>query len=287
MRAHNIGWCGASPAINLIETSNTLPQGKGIRLAQGGAGGRRVTRAAAALPPDCPAVAQHYLSRPLLIRGLKFDLRVYALVTSADPLRLFVYREGLVRFCTSPYQRPAQDNLDCRTGHLTNYAVNKKAGNFVAPASGQPAGSSSWNVSPQQQQQQPAADGSPDQQSHKWTFKQLQAHLESAHGPQGTAAGGCWSTVWASIQELVVKSLISVAPLLRDTYRQAFPASPSAVAGGAGGSSGAAAATTSSSSRSRCFEILGFDVLIDEGMRPWLLEVNHSPSFNMDSSLDR
>ena len=35
-----------------------------------------------------------------------------------------------------------------------------------------------------------------------------------------------------------------------------------------------------------CFEILGFDVLIDKGGVPWLLEVNHAPSFNCDTALD-
>ena len=35
-----------------------------------------------------------------------------------------------------------------------------------------------------------------------------------------------------------------------------------------------------------CFEILGFDVLIDKHGAPWLLEVNHAPSFNCDTALD-
>jgi len=35
-----------------------------------------------------------------------------------------------------------------------------------------------------------------------------------------------------------------------------------------------------------CFEILGFDILIDKGGTPWLLEVNHAPSFNVDTPLD-
>ena len=32
------------------------------------------------------------------------------------------------------------------------------------------------------------------------------------------------------------------------------------------------------------FEVLGFDVLIDQNAKPWLLEVNQAPSFATDSS---
>jgi len=35
-----------------------------------------------------------------------------------------------------------------------------------------------------------------------------------------------------------------------------------------------------------CYEVLGFDVLIDSNLKPWLMEVNMSPSMNTDSPLD-
>ena len=76
-------------------------------------------------------VAQRYLSKPYLIDGLKFDLRIYVLLAGCDPLRIYIFKEGLARFATEEYKKPCKDNLDNICMHLTNYAVNKDNENFV------------------------------------------------------------------------------------------------------------------------------------------------------------
>lgn len=48
--------------------------------------------------------------QPYLIDGFKFDLRIYTLVTSCDPLRIFVFKDGLARFATNKYCEPTHNN---------------------------------------------------------------------------------------------------------------------------------------------------------------------------------
>lgn len=76
-------------------------------------------------------VVQTYVDKPFLIDGLKFDLRIYVLLAGCDPLRIYLYNEGLARFATQDYKKPKKNNLKDACMHLTNYAINKLNPKFV------------------------------------------------------------------------------------------------------------------------------------------------------------
>ena len=95
-------------------------------------------------------LASKYVCKPHLINDLKYDLRVYVIVTSYDPLRVYVYNEGLVRFATEKYTLDPSD-LKKKFIHLTNFSVNKKSENFKVNN----------------------ANGEDDENSSKWSFKTL------------------------------------------------------------------------------------------------------------------
>lgn len=70
-----------------------------------------------------------YINNPHLIDGMKYDLRIYVLVASYDPLRIYLYQEGLTRFATEKYSLNTKE-LSKKYVHLTNYSVNKFATKF-------------------------------------------------------------------------------------------------------------------------------------------------------------
>ena len=71
-----------------------------------------------------PAIVQKYISDPCLINGHKFDLRLYVLITNLDPLVVYLYKDGLVRFASKHYSNRT-DKLKDMLVHLTNWEINK------------------------------------------------------------------------------------------------------------------------------------------------------------------
>jgi hypothetical protein len=129
-----------------------------IQKPAGGArgGGIKLLKDFPRVPPTRRVVVQKYVANPLLIKGRKFDLRFYVAVTSLDPLRIYMYDNGIVRIATQPYEENVA-NLDVLTAHLTNMSINKDAEGF-------------------RQTEKIEADGTGNKWSHRpfWTWLETQ-----------------------------------------------------------------------------------------------------------------
>uniref|UniRef100_A0A2I3H793 Tubulin--tyrosine ligase-like protein 9 n=1 Tax=Nomascus leucogenys TaxID=61853 RepID=A0A2I3H793_NOMLE len=82
----------------------------------------------------------------------------------------------------------------------------------------------------------------------KWMLQRFRQYLASKHGPEAV------ETLFRDIDNIFVKSLQSVQKVII--------------------------------SDKHCFELYGYDILIDQDLKPWLLEVNASPSLTASSQED-
>ncbi|NWU02316.1 TTL11 polyglutamylase, partial [Urocynchramus pylzowi] len=137
-----------------------------------------------------PAVVQEYICKPLLVDKLKFDIRLYVLLKSLEPLEIYIAKDGLSRFCTEPYQEPTLKNLHQVFMHLTNYSLNIHSGNFIHSDS--------------------ANTGS------KRTFSSILCRLSSR--------GADVKKLWSDIISLVIKTIIALTPELKVYYQSDIPA---------------------------------------------------------------
>lgn len=103
-------------------------------------------------------------------------------------------------------------------------------------------------------------NGDPDDihDGHKRSLKALFDHLADE--------GHDVKEIQDQIDDLILKTLICVQPSLAHVYHSCQP---------------------DDIENRMCFEILGFDVMFDQKLKPWLIEVNHAPSFGNDSELDQ
>lgn len=166
---------------------------------------------------------------------MKFDLRLYVLVTGVDPLRIYLSKEGLARLSVKMYDEVDDQNLDDMMMHLTNYSINKNSAKF-----------------------QPNRVAIVDSVGHKRSLKFTLKYLEKSEGQNATQ-------LMAEIKDIVVKTMISGQPHLDSVFKSV---------------------QMDDYENSMCFQILGFDIMLDRKCKPYLLEVNHSPSFSTDSPLD-
>uniref|UniRef100_A0A8C7PSP0 Tubulin--tyrosine ligase-like protein 5 n=1 Tax=Oncorhynchus mykiss TaxID=8022 RepID=A0A8C7PSP0_ONCMY len=182
------------------------------------------------IPMDENILVSRYINNPLLIDDFKFDVRLYVLVTSYDPLTIYLYEEGLARFATVKYDCGTK-SIKNQFMHLTNYSVNKKSSDYVS-----------------------CDDPEVEDYGNKWSMSAMLRYLKQE--------GKDTTLLMSQVEDLVIKAVLSAELQIATACKMFVP------------------------HRNNCFELYGFDVLIDSNLKPWLLEVNLSPSLACDAPLD-
>lgn len=187
------------------------------------------------IPKNDRCIIQEYLNKPFLYKGLKFDLRIYVLILSCSPLRVFLYKDGLVRLATQKYKEVTKQNAGEIYSHLTNFSLNKNNEAFVG-----------------------GLEASENKDAHK---RSILGFFEELRG-QGVNT----RVIWNQIKHIITKTVCTIQPILSHHTNSILKGN------GLG---------------HNFFELLGFDVMLDDKMKPYLLEINHMPSFSLGSFVDK
>ena len=165
------------------------------------------------IPSKIFSISQEYIES-FLINETKFDCRVFAVVASITPLRIYVYHDGIARFCSK------KNGIDSAYSQITNTSFNKH---------------------------------NRDADLNLIT-KNLLFVFEIIRRQRGINP----KLIWAKIDALVVLTIMSDYSFLQKGEMEKCP----------------------SYGYPRCFQILGFDILLDNQLNPKLLEVNFRPSLS-------
>lgn len=205
---------------------------------------------------ESTVVLQKYIERPLLVdRAYKFDLRLYVLVTSFQPtLEAFISTLGFARIAGRRYT-PVGGGVGPNTTVGGGGAAQRR--DFGGNREGHLT-NTSVSLAAKATSSSTAAGGAlrPDT---KWTLATLRRRFHERVGATATSSGGSstavpWEVVWSRIRTVVTTTLVAV--------QGSIPAAPCT------------------------FELFGFDVMLDDEYRPWVIEVNASPSMEITGAED-
>ncbi|MBS3804979.1 MAG: hypothetical protein KGY54_10555 [Oleiphilaceae bacterium] len=169
----------------------------------------------AEVPLESSWMVQEYMENPHTMHGRKYVLRLYVLVSSIAPFRVYLYRQGFAKLASAPYD---EENADNPYSYLTNPDIN--ALNLDAEV--------------------PVEFVDLDRYRH-WLCEQ--GHNDAI--------------LFDRIEDMVTLTCLSALESMRERC-QTIEADPRG-----------------------CYELLGIDCLVDDQLKPWVLECNLSPSLDV------
>jgi hypothetical protein len=175
----------------------------------------------------------------------KFDLRVWVLVVSFVPLKAFIYPVVYGRRCGLPYDLTSK-NFNDSLIHLTNFAIQKKSISSSKPNSNtnQPIKNDIYYIGDDTETGNTRKDNGNNSNKPVATQTDLLVSYDEVINIIGESN---WTkTVWPEIKRKI-KATLEITK-------------------------------TCISTRKNSFEFLGYDIIIDSNLNPWVLEVNMSPA---------
>ncbi|EFA84469.1 hypothetical protein PPL_02503 [Heterostelium album PN500] len=129
---------------------------------------------------DSKYVVQEYISNPCLINGKKFSFRLYVLITSLNPLILYIHNDGVIKFGKSNFSNDRKTfTEDYISNHVTNHPSN------TAPST------------------EFSSDFKEDDVGRRWSVKALLRYLDKNNIYPS-------DLLWSKIKDVVAKTIFSV-----------------------------------------------------------------------------
>ena len=167
------------------------------------------------VPMESSWMVQEYLENPHTMHSRKYVLRLYVLVSSVSPFRVYLYRQGFAKLASMPYD---EENANNPYSYLTNPDVNALNLDAEVPV-------------------------------EFVDFERYRVWLrEQGHDDE---------VLFAKIEDLVALTCLAALEPMRERSR-----------------------VIGADTRG-CYELMGIDCLIDDDLKPWILECNLSPSLEV------
>ena len=161
-------------------------------------------------------VIQKYIENPLIIKGRKFDIRQWVLVTNFNPLTVYLFDTPYIRFGAEDFHLDDFKNI---FSQLTGNSIAKHSEKFE----------------------------NSEIEGDMWETEQFREFLKNREGKD----------VWPQIQEKIKKVVIYALHSAKHKIMK----------------------------RKNAFEVLGFDIMIDDLLNVYLIEINLSPDWTYSTKV--
>ena len=161
-------------------------------------------------------IIQKYIENPLIIKGRKFDIRQWVLVTNFNPLTIYLFDTPYIRFGAEEFHLDDFKNI---FSQLTGNSIAKHSEKFE----------------------------NSEIEGDMWEIEQFKEYLKNKFGKD------CWPEIQEKIKKIVIYSLECAKHKIIQ--------------------------------RKNSHEVLGFDIMIDELLNVYLIEINLSPDWTYSTKV--